>query len=890
MSPALNKNWTLLGPQLDELLGLNVAERAAWLQDLAGRDAANASQLSELLSLRDAASQDGFMHGVATLLPAQAQAGDQLGAWRLESLLGEGGMGTVWLARRTDGRFDGEAAIKLLRTGLFDAASQARFRREGAILARLHHPGIAPLLDAGVSERGQPYLVLEYVQGERIDAFCAAADLSVRARVTLFLQVLDAVAAAHAQLIIHRDLKPSNILVEAGGRVRLLDFGLARLQDSDAAQEPLTREGGLALTPEYAAPEQFQGGVLSMATDVFALGVVLYELLTGGRPSGLGAATPIEHLRAFDGEAFLLASGRAAAASLRGDLDNILAKALAFAAADRYVGATAMADDLRRYLADQPVTARPISGALRLRKFVRRNRLGVALGGLIALASAVGVASTVFQAQRAEAAASQARSDRDRALQELSHAESANELVAFLLTDGADKPFTSAELLDRAEAMVDTAFADDAEARARLLLMLASQRGELMQADQGEAVLRRAQAATAQAGKPSLAAGVQCMRGHIQTMRGDFEGAYALINPALITLERQGDLDLGLRINCLNLRTLLNIQSANAAAAVADAQAALALLGRPSAGQRVQAVEAQSALASALRQLGRRAESVAMFRQAIAALDAMGRGQTARSSTLWNNLGAALAASGQVRAGVLALERSQAIEQRISGAAGDATVLANLGDSFADEERYAAALALLQQAQVVARSMPGPRVMGEIQLRLAAALLGLGRLDEAGAALADASALLGSLLKPGHPSLGTVALTAGKLRLAQGDAAGARVLIEQAAAIYAAASNDHPGRFRAQVALARVLQAQGQAEAAQQIAGQALMLARHFSTGFASSEYLGSALLLQAELLMAAGQRGQAAKLAADAVAHLRATVDASAPLLKRAEALALAT
>lgn len=508
MSATPEKNWTVLGPQLDQLLSLSETDQARWLADLALRDAANASQLRSLLGSRDVASRAGFLDGVVApdVIPAQAQAGDQLGAWRLISLLGEGGMGTVWLAQRSDGRFEGRAAIKLLRTGLFDTSTQARFRREGAILARLHHPGSAPLLDAGISERGQPYLVLEYVQGERIDAFCTAQALSVRARVTLFLQVLDAVAAAHAQLVIHRDIKPSNILVEPGGRVRLLDFGLARLADADAAQEHLTRGGGWALTPEYAVPEQFNGGVLSMATDVFALGAVLYELLTGTWPSGLTSATPLEHLKRFDGAPFQLASVRVGVRALQGELDNILAKALTFDAADRYLSATALADALRRFLADHTVVARPASLALRLGKFVRRNRMGVALDGVIALASAAGVASTVFQAQRAEAAAAQARTDRDRALQELSHAEAANELVACLLTDGADKPFTSAELLDRAEAMVDTAFSNDAETRARLLLMLASQRGELMQADQGEAVLRRAQTAASQADKAALAA------------------------------------------------------------------------------------------------------------------------------------------------------------------------------------------------------------------------------------------------------------------------------------------------------------------------------------------------------------------------------------------------
>jgi serine/threonine protein kinase len=292
----------LFGPQLDQLLSLSEADQARWLADLAQRDVANASQLRSLLGARDAASRADFLGGVLApdVIPAQAQAGDPLGAWRLISLLGEGGMGTVWLA-------------------------------------------------------------------ERIDAFCTAQALSVRARVTLFLQVLDAVAAAHAQLVIHRGIKPSNILVEPGGRVRLLDFGLAQLADADAAREHLTREGGWALTPEYAAPEQFNGGVLSMATDVFALGVLLFELLTGVRPSGLSDPSPLAHLRAALDDRYGLASLTRDLApdrvkALRGDLDNILARCLRADPASRYASAAALADDLQRYLQDLPISTRALRG------------------------------------------------------------------------------------------------------------------------------------------------------------------------------------------------------------------------------------------------------------------------------------------------------------------------------------------------------------------------------------------------------------------------------------------------------------------------------------------------------------------------------------------------
>ncbi|WP_310385183.1 serine/threonine-protein kinase [Roseateles sp.] len=496
---APDRNWTVLGPQLDRLLSLSEVDQAQWLAELAQRDAANASQLRSLLSARDAASRADFLadESAPEILPAQAQAGDRLGAWRLVSLLGEGGMGTVWLAERTDGRYDGQAAIKLLRTGLFDASSQARFRREGAILARLHHPGIAPLLDAGISERGQPYLVLEYVQGEQIDAFCAARRLGVKERVELFQQVLDAVTAAHAQMVIHRDLKPSNILVDDSGRVRLLDFGLARFQD-DAAQDQLTRVGAWALTPEYAAPEQFEAGPLSMATDVYALGVVLYELLTGVRPNGLPAgATPLDCLRAAKLGNFRPASVAAPELqrALRGDLDNILARALRLEAHQRYVSVPAFADDLNRYLKSLPVLARPTSWAYRAQKFIHRHPAASAIAGAIVLALvggahaqlavllalSVGTAAALWQARAARREAASARTA-------LQRAEQVKAFIASIFTEatpreGAGGVVTAAQLLAAACERVESELKAYPAVAAELGVLIAQSAAELSALD-----------------------------------------------------------------------------------------------------------------------------------------------------------------------------------------------------------------------------------------------------------------------------------------------------------------------------------------------------------------------------------------------------------------------
>ena len=270
-------------------------------------------------------------------------AGQTIGAYRLVSLIGQGGMGSVWLAERCDGRFDGQVAVKLLNIALMGRAGEERFRREGTILARLTHPHIARLIDAGVAATGQPYLILEHVAGLTLDCYCDEHALGIEARVRLFLDVLEAVVHAHANLIVHRDIKPANVLVSEDGGVKLLDFGIARLLEPDAewgavaGRRARSRAGrAAALTPEYSAPEQVTGGPVTTATDVYALGVLLYVLLGGRHPAGDG-----------------------------GDLDTIVAKAVKKNPAERYGSATALADDLRRFLLHEPVSARPDTLAYR---------------------------------------------------------------------------------------------------------------------------------------------------------------------------------------------------------------------------------------------------------------------------------------------------------------------------------------------------------------------------------------------------------------------------------------------------------------------------------------------------------------------------------------------
>jgi serine/threonine protein kinase/Flp pilus assembly protein TadD len=396
----------LMSGLLDEALPLDDAERRRWLDRLPEEYQDLFAPLRQALLPEYHLSPDG--KNFATFLesadaesgraePTGLQPGERVGPYELIRLLGAGGMAEVWLAKRADGAFSREVALKLPSMTRVRRDLEERFARERDILASLEHPHIARLYDAGIDPHGLPYLSMEYVQGELLTDWCDAQRLDIRARLRLFLQVLEAVQYAHERHVIHRDLKPSNILVTKAGQVRLLDFGVATLLDNGdvADQTPLTTVYGHALTPIYSSPELIRGDPVTAKSDIYSLGVVLFELLTGDRPYRLNAGAT----RALLEHAIAAAEVRKPSTQivqqawaargvtheqltrqLRGDVDHIVLKSLEKEPAARYASAAAMADDVQRYLDGRPIFAQAPRLSYRFGKFLRRNRLVVSVG------------------------------------------------------------------------------------------------------------------------------------------------------------------------------------------------------------------------------------------------------------------------------------------------------------------------------------------------------------------------------------------------------------------------------------------------------------------------------------------------------------------------------
>lgn len=386
-------------------LKLPASERRSFIRSQAGNRTAIQREIESLL----AAYEEQESAGAWSIERFQADdfdtnwIGRRVGAWSIERLLGEGGMGAVYLAKRTGGEFEQTAALKVISCRLATSALQERFRQERQILARLNHPNIARLLDGGTTPDGDPYLVMEYVEGLPVDEYCDRRRLPLRRRLELFLTICAAVEYAHRNLIVHRDLKPDNILVTPDGTPKLLDFGTAKLLADHVGAE-VTQKGFRAFTPAYASPEEILGSPVTTASDVYSLGVVLYRLLTGVPPYELQDYSTAELLRVVcERDPVRPSAAGRGTPELRGDLDAIVLKAIRKEPAARYASVEQLAEDIRRYLRARPVRAREGNLRYRASRFVRRNWLPLAATAVLAVSVAGGIAGVLWQARKAEA-------------------------------------------------------------------------------------------------------------------------------------------------------------------------------------------------------------------------------------------------------------------------------------------------------------------------------------------------------------------------------------------------------------------------------------------------------------------------------------------------------
>jgi len=876
----LAERWAALSPLLDELLDLDDTARAARLAQLRTQDPALADALAELLA--DEAGAAGFLEGSA-LAATPSLAGQVFGAYTLTEAIGAGGMGSVWRARRSDGRFEGEVAVKLLNLALLGRGGAERFAREAQALARLAHPNIAHLLDAGVSAGGQPYLVLEHVQGETIDRHCETQALDLETRVRLLIDVLGAVAHAHARLVLHRDLKPGNILVTTAGQVKLLDFGIAKLLDEEAQADAapataLTQIAGRAFTPEFAAPEQVQGGEVSTATDVYALGVLMYTLLAGGHPTARPTDTPVDRLRSVvetEPQRLSDAAPPQHAPRLRGDLDNIAAQALKKRPAARYASASAFADDLERWLDNRPVAARPDTLGYRTAKFVRRHRLAVGAASVTALALVAGIVGTTWQAI-------EARRERDEALFQAARASARGNLMDLALqtTGDPDRPITQREILDRSVQLIDQQFADDPRVAVDLLYPIAGQYAGLGDSAKDLAVMRRAAQIAAASGDDHLIAHVACNTVDAELTAGHVAEARRQIERARAAIERGARLSALANEECQRAEAELARAEGRLGDAIAGVTAAIAQMDRTrrTGGG---AYRTMLALLAALQ------EEHGELRASLATLAGLHRldielGRADNLSHLRSRARQAqlLIAMGEVQAARPIID---AITPRFSRTTAEApppawfdqtrgVLLARLGDAPAAEAALRAAAGRARARGSIAYALPA-------EIELARLLIDGHRLDEAQEVLLQVEAA-----PTGGGGAERRLMLAGlraSLQLARGDAVGASRSAEAGLAKAAAPSSARAALLR--VATRAALD-EGDAGRALRHARDAVAAAEAVARDPARSAEVGEGLLWLARAERASGQPGaDSARRAAEA---LRLGLGESHPLTRQALAL----
>jgi eukaryotic-like serine/threonine-protein kinase len=576
MSTATER-WAEVAALFDELVELNADAQQVRLAALNDSDPALAAEVRSLLAADDDQSPlldgeaPGAIPGIRPLEPDTGPGDRIAGPWRLLHPLGEGGMGVVWLAERTDDAYEQQVAVKVLKRGMDTQAILRRFLQERRILARLHHPHIVRLVDGGMSSNERPYYVMDYVDGQPITQYAAEHHLDIVARMDLLARVADAVAYAHAQLIVHRDLKPSNVLVDRGGEPRVLDFGIAKLIE-ESGEQTRTGTGLRVMSPAYAAPEQILGEPIGTATDVYALGLMLCELLIGQLPRQRRGSTPaqlaLEASEEVTDRASTLAvrltsvqvqelygaalDARQLARTLSGDLDLIVSTALQREPARRYATAAAFADDLRRWIEGRPISARADSPGYRLNRFLRRHRVGVAASLLVTLSLIGGLGAALWQARVARGEAQRADLERSKAERQLARSERVKDFILTLFREQDPVSRASAQartpvaLIRDGIAQIDASLAAEPELQAQLLKDLGEIQISLDDREAAQATLKRAWELQSKLSGPDSIASAEALAGYGDAIYafGDIQASASLLRDALAKLRQAGAGDL----------------------------------------------------------------------------------------------------------------------------------------------------------------------------------------------------------------------------------------------------------------------------------------------------------------------------------------------------------
>jgi tetratricopeptide (TPR) repeat protein len=883
--PIAELDWASLSQLLDTVLALPRERRQEWLDALGAEHDSLKTVLRDLLSREDLRETGDFLATLPKLaagtpvLSVDVASGWLIGPYCLEKQIGSGGMGTVWLADRIDGRLKRKVALKLPHLGGALPGLAERMARERDILAALEHPNIARLYDAGVAEDGRPYLAIEYVAGEPIDRFCEAYDLDVAERLELVLQVARAVAFAHARLIVHRDLKPSNIQVDAQGQVHLLDFGIARLLVQDTAPDSQhTLFAGQALTPDYASPEQICGEPVGTASDVYSLGVVLYELLTGRRPYKLGVglgSLPLAHviLSSEPVRPSVAAESPSVRRKLRGDLDNILLKALKREPRERYAAAVEFEDDIERYLRGEPVRARRDSPWYRVGKFITRHKFPVAVAAAALLAVLVAAGLAVREARVAV-------TERDRALALSARNQASSEFQSMLITEAAqsDKPMTVVDMLARSEELAKGEFGAQPELLAAVLGTLAGNYHTMGEDARAEPLLKDALQAVLQSPDPALRAELTCRHALVMGALGKADDATRILQAMI------GDPHTSIEQSAQCLEDLAFLaQDANDAAG--------AMKYGNLAWQRIQLVPHVSAnvLGTYLGSIGyayhlndRNDLAERYYAQALAKFAQAGRASGQEAISVRNNWAIVSDGSGNPKRALELYDETVNMTAKYGNDAPPPYLMANRARALDLIGRFADSRTAYGQCIESSEKSGSGSATAYCRVGLCNVLRQLGDLPAAKDQCNKAATLIGASVAH-SPAEGALQMTRGQIALSEGKFDEARAAFDNVLEQQPASSTGLIGRAEVNLHAGRLAAGGADARAA-------LAKAQSLQGGLPYSNKTGLAWLILGRVLKEQGDLINARAAFESAVAHLSKTVDADHPALQSARRLLAAS